>query len=216
MPLIERVKPWWNSFSKGLEESIFPNQCGLCGEWAEVSICDACRAGMKRVPARVVAGVRQTDSLYWYEGRAAEAVRKLKYGSITALAPSMAHLIHIAFEESFATNIDWIVPVPIHWTRRFERGFNQSDLLAMELPTQKLHCEALKRIRPTSAQASLDRAHRLRSLQQAFSASKAVSGKRILLIDDVITTGATIEQCAIALKRAGANDVCALSFAAVP
>ncbi len=163
-----------------------------------------------------IQGIEKVLSVYWYEGRASQAVRMLKYGSATQLAGAMADFMALAYTQDFADQIDWIVPVPIHWTRRFERGFNQSEMLAMALPADKLFCKGLQRIKPTSAQASLDRAHRLNSLKGAFNASKAVHGKRILLVDDVITTGATIEQCGHALKLAGAKQVNALSFACVP
>lgn len=213
---IEKAKPWLSSFCKELESSVYPAKCGLCGEWSPEAICPQCWEEMKRVPAPVVNGVSQIESLFWYEGRASEAVRRLKYGSLTALAPAMSAQLELAFQDTFANSVDWVVPVPIHWTRRFERGFNQSDLLVMAFPESKLHLNGLKRVRPTSAQASLDRAHRLKSLQNAFVASRAVAGKRILVVDDVITTGATLEQCALALRKSGAKDVFGLSFAAVP
>lgn len=154
--------------------------------------------------------------VFEYEGRASQAVRRLKYGARTGLHLPMSELMREAFDAYFEHRIDAIVPVPIHWTRRCARGFNQSELLASALPDEFLHPEMLRRFRATKAQASLNRAHRLQSLTDAFRALPSVRGKRVLLVDDVVTTGATMEACTRALIREGASEVSALTFAAVP
>ncbi len=107
---------------------------------------------------------------------------------------------------------DAIVPVPIHWRRRFARGFNQSVLLAQGMPEKLVKFDWLKRIRNTPAQADLNREERLTNLIGAFEATPSVRRKSILLLDDVLTTGATAHECAKALKAAGALSVAALSF----
>jgi ComF family protein len=115
---------------------------------------------------------------------------------------------------------DAIVPVPLHWTRRWRRGFNQSSLLAANLArrTGLPVVAALSRTRATAAQAGLSHNARRRNVGGSFQcrrASQTLRGKRVLLIDDVMTTGATGSACAQMLKRAGASRVALLTVARV-
>src|SRR6202022_1290116 len=108
-------------------------------------------------------------------------------------------------EQSF----DVIVPMPLHWRKRWQRGFNQAELLAREIGS-RTHTpvrNTLRRIRNTASQAGLTSAKRRENVSGAFQARKriALNDKRVLLIDDVMTTGATAASCARALKRAGAR-----------
>jgi ComF family protein len=112
---------------------------------------------------------------------------------------------------------DIIVPVPLHPTRQRERGFNQAGLLAELLSTRiSIPCKrVLKRIRYTTTQTALDRAERMENLHNAFRLRKNadVRGLHVLLIDDVLTTGSTLSECARVLKRAGAISVHAATAA---
>lgn len=116
-------------------------------------------------------------------------------------------------------NFDVIVPVPLHWRRRWQRGFNQSELLAREIarrwsvPLKNL----ARRSRSTLTQAGLSNSARRENVVRAFTVPRprGAEGRRILLIDDVMTTGATASACALALKRAGARSVCLLTLARV-
>jgi ComF family protein len=115
--------------------------------------------------------------------------------------------------------IDAIAPVPLHWWRKWRRGFNQSELLAHALSkrTGAPVIAALRRTRATAAQAGLSNTARRRNVTGAFSSrtSLSLNGKHVLLIDDVMTTGATASACAIALKKAGAVRVALLTVARV-
>jgi ComF family protein len=112
---------------------------------------------------------------------------------------------------------DIIVPVPLHPTRQRERGFNQAGLLAELLSTRiSIPCKrVLKRIRYTTTQTALDRAERMENLHNAFRLRKNadVRGLHVLLIDDVLTTGSTLSECARVLKRGGAISVHAATAA---
>jgi ComF family protein len=114
---------------------------------------------------------------------------------------------------------DAVVPVPLHWRRKLQRGFNQSELLAQQVAKRRRipMLNALCRKRPTAVQASLAVAGRKRNVAGAFTArpNADVKGKRILLIDDVMTTGATAGACAAVLKRGGATSVSLLTLARV-
>jgi predicted amidophosphoribosyltransferase len=111
---------------------------------------------------------------------------------------------------------DLVVPVPIHWRRRGDRGFNQSDLLCRGPHGRKVEARALRRVRMTPPQASLPVAARGENLQGAFTADPVYArDRRVLLIDDVLTTGHTARACAQALLDAGAREVGVLAFASV-
>ncbi|MBX9977479.1 MAG: hypothetical protein K2X98_04470 [Alphaproteobacteria bacterium] len=107
---------------------------------------------------------------------------------------------------------DRVIPVPIHWIRRAQRGFNQAELLAERVPKDLLDTRALRRVRPTRPQVGLGTQERLVNLAGAFAADPRVRGARILLLDDVVTSGGTALACAHALKRAGATEVGLLTF----
>jgi ComF family protein len=114
-------------------------------------------------------------------------------------------------------SFDAVVPMPLHWRKRWQRGFNQSELLAREVarkwnvPVRRL----VRRKRATAPQAGLTSAERRKNVQGAFVVKKTtrLNGMRLLLIDDVLTTGATASACARALKRAGAAQVTFLALA---
>lgn len=148
-----------------------------------------------------------------------ELIHLLKYGKVKTLADPLGDLLSAALprEERF----DALTPVPLHWRRQWQRGFNQSEVLARALSrrTGIPTIAALRRVRPTPAQAGLSNAGRRRNVAAAFasrpSAGAALAGKKILLIDDVMTTGSTAAECARALKRAGAARVALLTVARV-
>jgi len=109
--------------------------------------------------------------------------------------------------------IDFVVPVPIHWRRRCDRGFNQSELLCEEWPLERVSFDVLARIRATRPQVGLTLEERRNNLKGAFHASPSVAGKSVILIDDVYTSGGTVNECAKTLKQNGARWVGAYVFA---
>ena len=119
-----------------------------------------------------------------------------------------------------AGGADLLVPVPLHWRRLMKRKYNQSALLAYEISSRvnlPVMPQLLARIRPTTPQMRLDRKTRLTNMHKAFAsppaATATLKGKCVLLVDDVVTTGATANACARALKRAGAREVRVLALA---
>jgi ComF family protein len=159
--------------------------------------------------------VRGFDAAYSfsaYDGVVRKLIHLYKYERIRTLSRPLADLLARALplDERF----DCIVPVPLHWIRRWKRGFNQSELLARVLARRAglPLLKALRRSRPTKVQAGLSNHARRQNVLKAFRA-RPVEGKRILLIDDVMTTGATATACAQALKRAGAARVALLTVA---
>lgn len=206
-----RAAGLWTSFCKGFLEALYPTKCPLCGLLSERSPCGTCFGEfVANDPFATYFDHGLLDfhaAIYRYEGRAAQAVRRLKYSRCTSLAAFMADEIAEAAER--LPDYDLVVPVPIHWSRRHRRGFNQAELLAERLsPTPK----ALIRVRSTRPQAGLPREQREKNIQGAFRAATVVSGKRVLLIDDVLTSGHTARECAKALRAAGAAEVGILAY----
>jgi ComF family protein len=148
-------------------------------------------------------------------------VHSLKYGDRLDLAPMMGHWMSRAGRE-ILSEADALVPVPLHWRRQWARRFNQSAMLAAAISGESrvpIAAGVLKRVKATAQQVGLTRTERASNVQGAFRVpeeSKAsVSKRRFVLVDDVLTSGATVEGCARALNRAGAANVDVLIFARV-
>ncbi len=170
-------------------------------------LCPLCRAGLTLYDAAYSFG--------GYHDNLRELIHLFKYGKMRALATPLGRLLDAALPRDQV--FDAIVPMPLHWRRLLVRGFNQSRLLANELagrtgiPVSIL----LAKRRPTQAQAGLSRARRRANVSGAFRVTRPelVRGRRLLLVDDVFTTGATANAAAMALKRAGARRVTVLTLA---
>jgi ComF family protein len=148
-------------------------------------------------------------------------VHALKYGDRLDLAPMMGRWISRAGREVLA-EADALVPVPLHWRRLWTRRFNQSAMLAAAVSAASgvpMVTDALKRVKATVQQVGLSRSERAANVQGAFRVPEqgkaAVVGRRLIVLDDVLTSGVTVEGCARALLRAGASNVDVLVFARV-
>ena len=155
-----------------------------------------------------------------YEGILKEVIHKFKYQSKDFLADGLSEFLIRESKDKFNwTEIDFIVPVPLHKKSEHTRGYNQAKLLAEKVAkyfNKPLSTKGgLVRIRKTKAQMQLPREERLTNLVDAFAVvnPQEFKGKNILLIDDVSTTGATIEECAKAIKRVGVKKVWGLVLA---
>ncbi len=142
------------------------------------------------------------------------AIRRCKYSRQPSLCAELAAILAACADD--AGEGITLCPVPLHWTRRFARGFNQAELLARGVASRRRwSCETLLvRVRPTGAQAKRGRAERKQAVIGAFAVRGGPVPEHVLLIDDVCTTGATLDDCARALKVAGAKRVSALVLAA--
>lgn len=204
----------WRQVSSTILDAVYPQKCALCDQIGQEIICPTCHEAIEssRFNSHTHHQTFDSYSLFKYEDRAGQAVRRLKYDRITSLGEPMAVLMRAAYDHFGLNHLDLILPVPIHWRRRTHRGFNQSDLLAELLPPNKLAPDSLLRIKKTRPQVELTPAERLTSLEGAFRSETDLRGMHILLVDDVITTGGTAEACTAALKAAGADQVTILTF----
>ncbi len=156
-----------------------------------------------------------------YDDIARTLVHSLKYGDRLDLAPTAGRWMARAGRELLA-DADALVPVPLHWRRLWARRFNQSALLAKaicETTGVPVATNALKRVKATAQQVGLSQKERASNVQGAFRVSPEgraeVKGRRLVLIDDVLTSGATADACARSLLRAGASNVDVVVFARV-
>ncbi len=201
----------------GALSAVFPDipVCVVCGIEKDVisHLCPDCSCILEQLKAgHVNVTVLSAYASYRYEGAAAGIVKAYKYGGAQWLSEFMAESIINAV---CGANVSWdiICNVPLHEKKRKSRGFDQSELLAVRIAeyTGKPYQKALRRIRNTPSQTKLNRQQRQQNMDGAFEA-EAVNGS-VLLIDDVLTTGATAEECARALISQGAVSVTVATFA---
>lgn len=234
---IAHAEPW----AEWLLQQAFPPRCPACHMLVEAqhNFCNACFDALQHIAdpqcescgtpfafaidtamqcPECLATPPHFDSArapLIYDATSAPIIRALKFHDrYTGLNRSLSMMLSALGERR--GSIDTIVPVPLHWRRLIGRRYNQSALLAYGMAARLgKPClpHALKRTRYTKPQMRMKRAERLKNARHLFAARAALHGKHVLLIDDVITTGATVNACAHALKQAGAASVHALALA---
>lgn len=221
---------------------VMPPLCPLCRSCprpAGAALCDDCAAALAGLPERRCprcGGARdgflavcsdclrgaerpweQAVSAYAFRGLTREAVHRLKYQGDTALAPLFARAMVADWRRHSRGAVDVVVPVPLHWLRQLRRGYNQADLLARLVARQLgLPCESwLRRCRRSAQQAHLGREARQANIRGVFASAcgARANGRRVLLVDDVLTTGATLGEAARVLLTAEAAAVSVLTAA---
>lgn len=228
--------------TRALWRVVLPHRCESCLQEADAWLCDTCLATLQQEAAAAMCDccgyplvlpgdpcphclhrpgrlIRRSLRLCLHDGVAKEMVLRLKFARHWSLAPHLAKLLYVRPEiRDLLDHCDALVPIPLHWWRYWRRGFNQSGLLAAELsrlagrPTLRL----LARRRQTQAQSTLHSiTARARNMKDAFAPRPripTVAGRRLLLIDDVTTTGATLRAAARALHQLHPAEVHALTF----
>jgi len=232
--LLRRVAEVAARFAADTRDLLFPPHCPGCGGHvdpdADGALCPSCRRdlplpGEPLCPGCGIAGAADAasfcpscrgrfamDAVVFgapYAGTAKELVHRFKYRADFAAGRFLAHLIATRIETALPGGVDLLVPVPLHRRRLAGRGFNQAALLARDIARRlglPVAVAALGRASNTRTLSGLHPEERSRELRDAFTVrrTKPVAGWRILLIDDVLTTGATAECCCRALKDAGA------------
>lgn len=195
-----------------LLDLIFPRRCIGCGKWGKF-ICEDCQKTIRfydRVVFQAIPGVDDVFVLAHYDGIVRAAIKEIKYRGTFGICQELAELISKNFRHKFS--FDYLVPVPLAEKRLAERGFNQAEKLAKNLKLAPvLNC--LKRTRETRPQFDLKFKERKINVRNAFVANRNCRDVSLCLIDDVATTGATLSECARALKKSGASKVYAICVA---
>lgn len=222
--MMERTMDW-----------IFRPQCAGCGAPAD-TLCLACRVSLVELGPACPRCAEPTgehsitcrrcsiDPLpldrvvapWWFGGQLALAIRRLKFANRAHIARDVAPLWAPVLAAAVAEHDAVVVPVPLHWRRRWTRGYDHAWLLARHacaLAGVDAPVRALRRIRHAPAQSTLPAAERAANVSGAFVAIAPVAGRAVVLIDDVMTTGATLAEAARPLRRAGATSITALVLA---
>lgn len=221
---------------------LFPTRCVVCGALDRQPLCSTCAAGLPFIEAPIcgrcgnptlaqVDGCRaclgehlpysRCRSLGLFEGSMREVVHALKYANGRRLAPILAELAVERLGDGFL-DVDLITFVPLHASKQSERGYNQSELVAQKLArlTPAPAAGVLRQVSKTADQSQLPAEERRANVRGAFDlrASKAeiVAGSRLVLVDDVFTTGSTVAECCRVLRSAKAADVRVLTLARAP
>jgi ComF family protein len=196
---------------------IVPPLCERCGLPFEGEITDAFKCGNCR---EMDLHFSRARSCVAAQGMVLEIIHRWKYSRELWFEPFLAGLfLRETVPALRAEPRDLIVPVPLHRQKQAEREFNQAEHLARHLGAATnlpVNCKLVRRVGPTHTQTLLSRAERTRNVSRAFAAGPApdgARGKRIVLVDDVLTTGATTSACARVLKASGAADVCVWTLA---
>ncbi len=219
----------WRNYWDALLELVFPGShlCYFCwrkiGEQKVRGVCDSCCAKILQLGrARSVGPLDKVVSIVPYEGIYREMIAELKYSGRAELVKPLGYLIARKIKAAgLARKSSVLIPVPLHPVREAERGFNQSSLLAREIAGQLgLCCEEaiLKRVHYNANQARLGKRERICNIKGAFAVERTqsdkIAGKSVILIDDIITTGATLTACAEALQSCKAGSIIAFTWAA--
>ncbi|WP_230342373.1 ComF family protein [Methylobacillus arboreus] len=211
-------------------ELLFPQSCLLCSSWqaGSLGICGNCLHDMPwhlsntcpqcALPSpgghlcghciQAPPAFDTTRSLFQYQFPLSALLQQYKYRQLLTLAHSLGNLLaeHVR-QQSFA---DCIIPMPLHKQRLQQRGFNQSVEIAKVVSKQlhiPLNLQACARIKPTPPQASLPYKQRIKNMHGAFDCNTSLQGMKVVLLDDVMTTGASLNALAKTVKAAGASHV---------
>jgi len=232
MPLLKKrimnIMDVFKETYEGILDLFYPPHCLLCNSFADEWLCKACIDNIntsslpfcrtcKKEFTRVgdicpqCRGETFICSLGYYEGKLKEVIHKFKYERKIILKHKLVELMAEKFLKYFPLNYDIITPVPLHKNKEIDRGFNQSEELCKIL-SKKIginYNNIIKRIIDTEQQANIKGKDRLNNVKNAFVIldHKMVEGKKILLIDDVLTTGATAGECLKELKINGSCKV---------
>lgn len=230
----QQGRQFWQSFINIL----FPPRCGGCRQPGSLW-CETCQSGVVAVHAPICEMCGQPyvstglcsscrvqplqieliRSAALFHGPLRQAIHRFKYERLSGLAEPLGKLL-VDYWQALGLWADWLIPVPLHPARERERGYNQSALLARQVACATgipLLEHGLQRTRATAVQMKLNAAQRKQNVAGAFACYEpGVKAKRVVVVDDVCTTGATLDACAAAVLKAGAASVVGLTLARTP
>lgn len=203
----------------------YPNACGICGNISKYKICPKCIKKLneiKQCKKHIYLTKSFTDAMYVfkYKDLVRESFLRYKFGEQSYRYKAFANFI-IKDKKicGFLKKYDIIIPVPISRKRKMQRGYNQSELIIKECEKLdkniKVCTNILYKIKNTKPQSTLDKEQRKINVQGAYEIKNGniINDKKVLLFDDIYTTGSTLEECAKVLKQVGAYEVGIITFA---
>lgn len=198
---------------------IYPTVCGICGEISKEDICNKCKVKIKKFQRskKHIYLSKNFDThmyLFDYQEIIRQKILQYKFGEKTYISKCFTKII-LNDEKicRFLKNYDIIIPVPISNKRKKKRGYNQSELIAKKLSKQmknlKYTSKVLYKIKDTIPQSILDKEKRTENIKGAYyiKNGQILKNKKILLIDDIFTTGSTVNECSKILKQVGAKEI---------
>lgn len=212
----------------GFTDLLYPPECPGCARRSDDGlVCSTCRltfqdAGCVLLTAEPPNGVLPVAALWMFREREPiqRLMHRLKYANSPWIGTEIGAMLGEKLRIESTCRLDLVVPVPLHTDRRVNRGYNQSDWIARGVASSlgaSVATDALARVRATRSQTKLSQNERLENVEGAFQVqSDAVVGRRVALIDDTVTTGATLMTAAGALVTAGALTVLPAAIAAAP
>ncbi|MCB9262399.1 MAG: ComF family protein [Flavobacteriales bacterium] len=223
------IKPFSKSW-KSFVQLIYPNLCFLCGDGlvkGESGICIGCDASLPKTlyweynnnpiynSMHARCGIEHASAYLFFQkqNKVQKIMHRFKYHGDKILGMEMGRRFGLRLKEvDLLADVDVVMAIPLHISKQMQRGFNQSEILAEGIAQslrKKTDFKALKRNIANSSQTTKNRIERWENVESIFSVNipKSVSGKHILLIDDVFTTGATMEACIEAIQKANANKI---------
>ncbi len=206
---------------------IFPNVCGFCNKINSNSLCKNCELSLSKYEISCIKDYTRDKQKYFdylycalkYENYVRETLIKYKFNENSYLYKTFSKII-IKNEKiyRFLKLYDIIIAVPMHKLKKSVRGYNQSELIArkiardMEIYFEK---DVLIKVKNTNVQSTLTKTRRAKNVKGAFfvTDNTIIEGKKIILIDDIYTTGSTVNECSKLLKKAGAKEICVVTIA---
>ena len=222
-----------HSFYFSILDFIYPPHCLICQTSLEPEtrfVCKTCWSEFKVLPQPLLpvsqldilhdqaAHFVQSLAIYFYSDQIQYLIHTMKYKNMPGICVLFGNALgHLIREHHFLRDIDLILPVPLHPIRYRERGFNQAELLARQiggLNNVPVDGKVLKRLRYTDQQAKFSKQERARNVCGAFGIAhqSVVENKHIAVVDDVLTTGSTMNECAKILKQSGAKHITTITI----
>lgn len=203
------------ALATGLLEAVFPPQCAACDDAGREPFCRICAEALEPAPEVEIEGADAAWAAWVYGGPASQAVQALKYGGRWTFGRALGQAMAARMPD--LASVDAVVPVPMSRPALVARGYNQARELCRGID-RPVCARALSR-RPGPTQVGLERAARLKNLVEALELGPEagrIEGRRVLLVDDVITTGATAQAACARLRDAGAARVWVLAATYTP
>lgn len=206
---------------------IFPNVCGFCNEINDNSLCRSCELNLSKYEIDCIKSHTNDKQKYFdflysalkYENTVREKIIQYKFNENSYLYKTFAKII-IKNKKiyRFLKLYDIIISVPMHKNKKAVRGYNQCELIAREITKQlelDYEKDVLIKVKNTEIQSTLTKLQRIENVKGAFCIKDEtkVKGKKIILVDDIYTTGSTVNECSKVLKKAGASEICVVTIA---